>query len=179
MNRRKTAQRKIGERIQTFLIGFFLGCIFSFSLTSWFLYLNGGPGPVVKEESVSVENLIPAEQEYEFWDMFPNNEVEVEKFNVQDRKYIHPEEIWEIQTGSFYEYYDANQVRGSLILLGLEARIERVSIEDKNRYRVILGPYNKKTKVIEIEKLLEENDLESITKSIILEKSKNELQIPQ
>ena len=178
MNRRKTAQRKTGERIQTFLIGFFLGCIFSFSLTSWFLYLNGGPGPVIKEESVSEENSIPAEQEYEFWDMFPNNEVEVEKFNVQDRKYKHPEEIWEIQTGSFYEYYDANQVRGSLILLGLEARIERVSIEDKNRYRVILGPYNKKAEVVEIERLLEENDLESITKSIILEKSKNEPKIP-
>ena len=178
MNRRKTAQRETGERIQTFLIGFFLGCLFSFSLSSWFLYLNGSPGLVLNEENVPAENLIPAEQEYEFWDMFPNNEVEVEKFNVQDRKYALPEEIWEIQTGSFYEYYDANQVRGSLILLGLEARIERVSIEGKNRYRVILGPYKKKAKVVEIENLLEENDLESITKSIILEKSKNELQIP-
>ncbi len=178
MNRRKTTQRKTTEKIQAFIIGFFLGCIFSFSLSSWFLYVNGGTSPIVKKENVSVENLISAEQEYEFWDMFPNNEVEVEKFSVEDRKYTHPEEIWEIQTGSFYEYYDANQVWGSLILLGLEARIERVSIEDKNRYRVILGPYNKKTKVVEIENLLKENDLESITKSIILEKSKNELQIP-
>ena len=137
MNRRKTVQRKTGEKIQTFLIGFFLGCLFSFSLSSWFLYLNGGPDPFLKEESLSVENLIPAERKYEFWEMFPNNEVEVEKFNVQGKKYRHEEEIWEIQTGSFYEYYDANQVRGSLILLGLEARIEKVSIEDKNRYRVM------------------------------------------
>ncbi len=179
MNRRKTTQRKTTEKMQTFIIGFFLGCIFSFSLSSWFLYVNGGTSPIVKEENVSVDNLIPAEQEYEFWEMFPANEVEVEKFNVASRKYSEPEKSWEVQTGSFYEYDDANQVRGSLILLGLEARVETVSIEKKNRYRVILGPYNKRTNLVAIEKLLEENDIESITRLISSEQSKNELQIPQ
>ena len=178
MNRRKAGPRKTTEKIQTFLIGFFLGCLFSFSLSSWFLYLNGGPSPIVKEENVSVENLTPEEQEYEFWEMFPANEVEVEKFDVLDRKYPDPEKIWELQTGSFYDYEDANQVRGALILLGLEARIDIVSIEQKNRYRVILGPYNKKAKVREIEKLLEENGIESITRYISEERSKSELQIP-
>ena len=130
------------------------------------------------EENVSTERLILEEQEYEFWEMFPSNEVEVESFIVPDSKYLQQEKIWEIQTGSFYEYNDANQVRGSLILLGLEARIEIVSIENKNRFRVILGPYNRKANVIEIEKLLEENNIESITRSISLEQSLNELQLP-
>ncbi len=164
--------------MQTFLIGFFLGCLFSFSFSSWFLYLNESSIPVVMEENVSTERLILEEQEYEFWEMFPSNEVEVESFIVPDSKYLQQEKIWEIQTGSFYEYNDANQVRGSLILLGLEARIEIVSIEKKNRFRVILGPYNRKANVIEIEKLLEENNIESITRSISLEQSLNELQLP-
>ena len=169
MNRRKLTQRKTTEKMQTFVIGFFLGCLFSFSLSSWFLYLNGGSSPIVKEENVSVEILTPEEQEYEFWEMFPANKVEVEKFNVLGRKYSDPKQTWEVQTGSFYEYDDANQVRGSLILLGLEARVDVVSIEKKNRYRVILGPYNKKANVVEIENLLEENGIESITRLMNLE----------
>ena len=178
MNRIGTNQRKTTEKIQTFLIGFFLGCLFSFALSSWFLYLNAGSVTLVKEESLAVDNFVPEEQEYQFWEMFPANEVEVERFKALEKKSPSGEEIWEVQAGSFYEYDDANEVRGSLILLGLEARIEVVSIENQNRYRVILGPYNKKAEVVGIEKLLEENEIESITKSIILEKSKNELLIP-
>ena len=110
--------------------------------------------------------------------MFPANEVEVERFKALEKKSPSGEEIWEVQAGSFYEYDDANEVRGSLILLGLEARIEVVSIENQNRYRVILGPYDKKANVIELEKLLDENDVESITKSIGLKQSRSEPPTP-
>ena len=103
-------------------------------MSSWFLYLNPGTLTVVKEENVPVESFIPEEQEYQFWEMFPANEVEVERFKVQDKNHLSIDRIWEIQA-SFYEYDDANEVRGSLILLGLEARIEIVSIENQNRYR--------------------------------------------
>ncbi|MEC8298974.1 MAG: SPOR domain-containing protein [Pseudomonadota bacterium] len=123
-----------------------------------------------------VESFIPEEQEYQFWEMFPANKVEVERFKVQDKNDLSIDRIWEIQAGSFYEYDDANEVRGSLILLGLEARIEIVSIENQNRYRVILGPYNKKGDVADLERLLEENGIESITKSISLEQSQSEPQ---
>ena len=178
MNRKGSNQRKTTEKIQTFLIGFFLGCLFSFSLSSWFLYLNPGTLTVVKEENVPVESFIPEEQEYQFWEMFPANKVEVERFKVQDKNDLSIDRIWEIQAGSFYEYDDANEVRGSLILLGLEARIEIVSIENQNRYRVILGPYDKKANVIELEKLLDENDVESITRSIGLKQSQSEPPTP-
>ena len=178
MNRRETSQGKTAEKIQTFLIGFFLGCLFSFALGSWFLYLNDGAGPVAKEKNLSLENSGSEEQEWEFWEMFPTNEVEEEKFKILDRDYPELDKVWEIQTGSFYEYDDANQVRGSLILLGLEARIEVVSIENQNRYRVILGPYDKKANVIELEKLLDENDVESITRSIDPKQSQSEPPTP-
>ena len=178
MNRIGTNHRKNTEKIQTFLVGFFLGCLFSFSLSSWFLYLNAGSVTLVKEESLSVDNFVPEEQEYQFWEMFPANEVEVERFKTLEKKSPSGEEIWEVQAGSFYEYDDANEVRGSLILLGLEARIEVVSIENQNRYRVILGPYDKKANVIELEKLLDENDVESITRSIGLKQSQSEPPTP-
>ena len=176
MNRIRRNQRKTTEKIQTFLIGFFLGCLFSFALSSWFLYLNAGSVTLVKEESLAVDNFVPEEQEYQFWEMFPANEVEVERFKALEKKSPSGEEIWEVQAGSFYEYDDANEVRGSLILLGLEARIEVVSIENQNRYRVILGPYNKKGDIADLERLLEENGIESITKSISLEQSQSEPQ---
>ena len=178
MNRRGTNQRKTTEKIQTFLIGFFLGCLFSFALSSWFLYLNAGSVTLVKEESLVVDDFVPEEQEYQFWEMFPANEVEVERFKALEKKSPSGEEIWEVQAGSFYEYDDANEVRGSLILLGLEARIEVVSIENQNRYRVILGPYDKRANVIELEKLLYENDVESITRSIGLKQSQSEPPTP-
>ena len=101
MNRKGTNQRKTTEKIQTFLIGFFLGCLFSFSLSSWFLYLNAGSVTVVKEENVAVENFVPEEQEYQFWEMFPANEVEVERFKVQDKNDLSGEEIWEFKPDRF------------------------------------------------------------------------------
>ncbi|MBC08851.1 MAG: hypothetical protein CMQ39_01620 [Gammaproteobacteria bacterium] len=178
MNKRSTNSRKTTEKIQTFIIGFFLGCLSSFSLSSWFLYLNAGSVNVVKEESAAVENFVPEEQEYQFWEMFPANEVEVERFKVRDKKYSSKEKIWEIQAGSFNEYDDANEVRVSLILLGLEARVEIISIENQNRYRVLLGPYNKKDKVTELEKLLKENDIETIARTISPEQSQTEFETP-
>ena len=59
-----------------------------------------------------------------------------------------------------------------------EDGIEVVSIENQNRYRVILGPYDKRANVIELEKLLDENDVESITRSIDPKQSQSEPPTP-
>ena len=49
-----------------------------------------------------------------------------------------------LQAGSFANFEDADRLKARLALAGLEARIEKVSIEGKGEYyRVRLGPYPK------------------------------------
>lgn len=49
-----------------------------------------------------------------------------------------------LQAGSFANFEDADRLKARLALAGLEARIEKISIEGKGEYyRVRLGPYPK------------------------------------
>jgi cell division protein FtsN len=45
-----------------------------------------------------------------------------------------------LQAGSFAALADADRRRAELALLGLESRIQRVSIDDKTFHRVRIGP---------------------------------------
>lgn len=48
-----------------------------------------------------------------------------------------------LQAGSFANYEDADQLKAKLALQGLQAHIQKVSIEDKGEFhRVRLGPYD-------------------------------------
>ena len=85
MNRIRNKPKKDYRKNTDLSNWIFSGVSFSFSLSSWFLYLNAGSVTVVKEESLAVDNFVPEEQEYQFWEMFPANEVEVERFKAQDK----------------------------------------------------------------------------------------------
>jgi len=47
-----------------------------------------------------------------------------------------------LQAGSFAEVADADRRRAELALLGIESRIQHVSIDDKSYHRVRIGPMN-------------------------------------
>ena len=47
---------------------------------------------------------------------------------------------WVLQAGSFSDAKDADELRASLILMGLEASITRVEVAGKDWHRVIVGP---------------------------------------
>ena len=47
-----------------------------------------------------------------------------------------------LQAGSFSEQSDADRRRAELALLGIESRIQRISIDDRTYHRVRIGPMN-------------------------------------
>jgi len=86
-----------------------------------------------------------AEPRFSFYNMLPNFEVvlpEEESDVSRDRaiEAIQQPGTYVLQAGSFGDLADADRRRAELALLGLESRIQRVSIDDKTFHRVRIGP---------------------------------------
>ena len=87
----------------------------------------------------------PPERRFDFYDMLPNFEVIIPEQEPDVRQDTRPDPIeqpgvYVLQAGSFIEFSDADRRRAQLALLGIESRIQRVSIDDKTYHRVRIGP---------------------------------------
>ncbi len=99
-------------------------------------------------EETRVETAEPAEQperRFDFYDMLPNFEVVIpeQELDVRRDRESDPIErpgVYVLQAGSFTVFADADRRRAQLALLGVESRIQRVSIDDKTYHRVRIGP---------------------------------------
>lgn len=87
----------------------------------------------------------PRESEYDFYDLLPeyeivipDNELDVRP-DASTRDSVKPG-VYELQAGAFARLEDADRRRAELALLGLESRIQRVSIDDRTIHRVRIGP---------------------------------------
>lgn len=68
-----------------------------------------------------------------------------------------------IQVGSFRERKEADQQRANLALLGVESRVEKVTIDnDTTWYRVRIGPEKDQHRVENILSRLEENNIQAM-----------------
>ena len=87
----------------------------------------------------------PAARRFEFYTMLPNFEVEVaeEKPEVEADaapKAIEEPGVYVLQAGSFSTHNDADRRRAQLALHGIESHIQRVKVNDRNYFRVYIGP---------------------------------------
>ena len=95
------------------------------------------PAPVAEEPHPSAR--------FDFYDMLPQFEVvipEVETNATPDARATAVEEPgrYVLQAGSFRELADADRMQANLALLGIESRVQRVSIDDDIYHRVRVGP---------------------------------------
>jgi cell division protein FtsN len=68
-----------------------------------------------------------------------------------------------LQVGSFRKHEEADSLKASLALLGLEATIQTVSINgEQTWYRVRLGPFTERDALNQARKRLSENDFEAM-----------------
>ncbi len=105
-------------------------------------------------EASSVDNSreveVPApeeqpEQRFDFYHMLPNFEVIIPEQEPDVRPDVAPQAVeqpgvYVLQAGSFTDYGDADRRRAQLALLGIESRIQRVTIDDQTYHRVRIGP---------------------------------------
>lgn len=104
--------------------------------------------PMQPEPAATAEaEPVPEDKEprFSFYSMLPSFEVvipEEESDVSRDREIeaIQDPGIYVLQAGSFTDVADADRRRAELALLGIESRVQRISIDDRTYHRVRVGP---------------------------------------
>jgi cell division protein FtsN len=110
----------------------------------------------------------PEEQKpkYDFYNMLPKFEVvvpETEKVVNGTTPGVTPPGTYVLQAGSFRTAADADRLRAQLALVGIEARIEQVTIDAKDTWhRVRIGPLKEGEELERIKARLAENKLTAL-----------------
>jgi cell division protein FtsN len=89
------------------------------------------------------ETPTPADtgQDYDFYDMLPKQEVEVPEREVtKPVGSALPKGDVTLQAGSFKNVAEAEKLQARLAQYGIDAKIQRFSLEDETWYRVRIGP---------------------------------------
>ena len=100
------------------------------------------PEPIAE---ASVEPPSEEEPRFSFYSMLPNFEVVIpeEEPDVSQDRSVEPIQesgTYVLQAGSFGDVSDADRRRAELALLGIESRVQRVTIDDRTFHRVRIGP---------------------------------------
>ena len=103
------------------------------------------PEPVVASEEPPASTAGEDPERFGFFDLLPNfeviiPEVETAQPRTQEVAEIADPGVYVIQAGSFLTEADAEAQRARLALLGIESRIQRVSIDERRFHRVRIGP---------------------------------------
>jgi cell division protein FtsN len=68
-----------------------------------------------------------------------------------------------LQMGSFRKYQDADRMKAKLALIGIEAEIQKVSINNRDTFhRVRSGPYSTQSQLNAVRKLTSDNNIASL-----------------
>ncbi|MET0070505.1 MAG: SPOR domain-containing protein [Candidatus Thiodiazotropha sp.] len=68
-----------------------------------------------------------------------------------------------LQMGSFRKHQDADRLKAKLALIGIEAEIQKVSINNRDTYhRVRSGPYRTQSQLNAVRRLARENNINSL-----------------
>lgn len=103
------------------------------------------PAPGTAAETADSEGV-----QFDFYDILPRFEVVLPETELEARP-DDPQDTgpvleepgrYVLQAGSFSVEADAERMRASLALLGIESRIQRVTIDTDNYHRVRIGPTN-------------------------------------
>lgn len=130
------------------------------------------PAAAVTAEARPVQE--PAETPeatFDFYEMLPRFEVVIPEVESQARADTTPAAVespgaYVLQAGSFRQLADADSRQASLALLGIESRIQRVTIDDDVYHRVRIGPMNDLERLNRARATLRDNQIETLLISV-------------
>jgi len=120
------------------------------------------------------------EPTFDFYTLLPEMEVVVENKNKgkqpvvtappqdpqpqpESEPQVEPTASYMIQVGSFKKQSDADGFRAKLALLGIESKVQTVTIDNKDTWhRVQVGPIAGRDKADALQKQLRQNDIDSL-----------------
>lgn len=131
-----------------------------------------GYGDKAKANGKKKITIPPKEQSrFAFYELLPNYEVVIPKEALKGKATPAPDANapattsgrFLIQVGSFKERAEAEQQKANLALLGIESRIEKVTIDNEQTwYRVRIGPEKDQRRVENTLARLEENNIKAL-----------------
>ena len=118
--------------------------------------LPGKPGDPVPEKRFQFYDILPGKAEAKV-----DPAAKPEGKESREAKAEAPKEAIYLQAGSFQNAGDADNQKAKLALIGMEASIQQVMVQDKVWYRVRLGPYAKVDEVNRIRAELAKQGIEA------------------
>ena len=108
------------------------------------LDVRSSPEEVAAEEPPQAEPQVE-ESRFEFYDLLPAFEMTVDAESPVIDQDVEPQAIEEpgiymLQAGSFSTHADADRRRAELALHGIESRVQRARVNERDFYRVYIGP---------------------------------------
>jgi cell division protein FtsN len=111
------------------------------------------------------------EPRYDFYEMLPKYEVVIPEVETAANPAVRAKPIEEpgsyvLQAGSFNAAADAERLRANLALLGIESRVQRVTVDDDVYHRVRIGPITDLNALNRIRKQLRDARIEPMVMKI-------------
>jgi cell division protein FtsN len=106
-------------------------------------------------------------ERYDFYDMLPNFEVvvpEKDREVKRDQRAARIERpgVYVLQAGSYRNVADAERVRAQLSLQGIDAKVQRVAVDNDEWHRVRVGPINDLGELNRVRKQLQAADVDGL-----------------
>lgn len=104
---------------------------------------------------------------FDFYEILPQFEVVIPEVDRGVRVDTSPTSVstpgqYVLQAGSFRSHADADRMQASLALLGIEARIQRVTIDDDVYHRVRVGPIEELDELNRVRRQLHDSRIETL-----------------
>jgi len=109
-----------------------------------------------------------AGEKYDFYEMLPNFEVVVPekdkdvKRDLPATAKVERPGVYVLQAGSYRNEADADRVRAQLALQGIDAKVQRVSVDTDVWHRVRIGPITKLDELNRLRKQLQAADVDAL-----------------
>lgn len=124
------------------------------------------PGTKEKNTTGASTAPTPPKPRFDFYTILPEMEViipdkELKKRAANDAQAGKAESYF-LQAGSFKNLADADALKASLALLGIEAKIQSVTVDDDTWHRVRMGPYSDMDQLNKVRAQLRQNNINAI-----------------
>jgi cell division protein FtsN len=172
----KKSQRRAFDfaRLKEFAIGALVGAVLTSAL---FLYWGEVHRTPAEEPRPQPRHAAPADAEplgahgsderYDFYEMLPHFEVVVPE-KERDVKHDLPTArveragVYVLQAGSYKNLADAERVAAQLSKQGVDAKVQRVAVDNDVWHRVRVGPINDMNELNRIRKQLQAADVDAL-----------------
>ena len=114
------------------------------------------------------EPSAPAKPRFDFYTILPEMEVAVPEKEISGKPQqgvpqVEQPGTYVLQAGSFRNFAEADHLKASLVLLGIEASIQTVTVNNKDTWhRVHIGPYKNLAELNQIRTRLKQNNIETV-----------------